>query len=78
MSGELPDAPEPTVDPDPDRAPGGPADRIDDDPENFRQHTPDAPRSAQVEDAAVPDEIDEPDGGGDTEEDVDPKEEDPV
>lgn len=80
MSGdELSEAPEPTIDPEPDRAPGGPADRVDTDPDSFRRATPDQPRSAQVEDAHVPDEIDEGEAAaGDDEDDVEPEDEDPV
>jgi hypothetical protein len=43
----------------PPRAPGGPADRVDRDPDDFPLTTPDQPRSAQVEEQHVPDEIEE-------------------
>jgi len=75
---ELPDAPEPTTDTDPDEGPGGPADRIERDADDFPLTTPDPPRSAQVDDAVVPDELDEPDGSDDGADDVDPSEEHPV
>lgn len=75
---ELPDAPEPKVDADPDASPGGPADRIDRDADDFPVTTPDAPRSAQVDDEVVPDELDQPDESGGEEEDVDPAEDEPV
>jgi hypothetical protein len=51
--------PEPTMDPPPDEAPGAPADRIERDPEDFPLATPDQPKSAQVEQDSVPDEIEE-------------------
>jgi hypothetical protein len=79
VSGELSDAPEPTTDPDPDRSPGGPADRVDADPDSFGTATPDQPRSAQVEEDVVPDEIEEGEAAaGDDEDDVDPEDEAPV
>lgn len=77
MSGtELPEQPEPTLDAEPDFAPGGPADRIDRDEDDFPVATPDQPRSAQVEDEVVPDEIEEPEESGGEESD-DPGVEDP-
>jgi len=61
MSGsDLGDPPEPHEDPPPDDAPGGPADRIDRDPDDFPIATPDQPTSAQVEQEDVPDEIEQP------------------
>ena len=54
------DAPEPHLDPPPDDAPGGPADRIERDPDDFPIATPDQPMSAQVEEEQVPDEIEQP------------------
>jgi len=61
MSGsDLGDPPEPHEDPPPDEAPGGPADRIDRDPDDFPIATPDQPTSAQVEQEDVPDEIEQP------------------
>jgi hypothetical protein len=56
---ELGDQPEPTVDHAPDPAPGGPADRVVDDA-GREPVVPDPPRSAQVKDDGVPDEIEEP------------------
>ena len=51
---EIGDKPEPHEDPPPDEAPGGPADRIDRDPDDFPIATPDQPQSAQVDDRAEP------------------------
>lgn len=51
--------PEPRLDPPPDQAPGGPADMIQRDDDDLPLATPDQPRSAQVEDSHVPDEIQE-------------------
>ena len=59
-AGEPGGQPEPKMDPPPDEAPGGPADRIESDPDDFPLTTPDQPTSAQVEKGDVPDEIDEP------------------
>jgi hypothetical protein len=59
--------PEPQMDTPPDDGPGGPADMIHDDEADFPPATPDQPRSAQVEDENVPDEIGEPE---DKDEDV--------
>ncbi|WP_030485124.1 hypothetical protein [Nocardioides aequoreus] len=81
MSDKPGEAPEPTVDAEPDFAPGGPADRIDRDEDDFPLTTPDQPRSAQVEEDVVPDEIeesDETDAGTGDEDGVDPSQEDPV
>jgi hypothetical protein len=58
-TGEPGEQPEPTMDPPPDDAPGGPADRIEDDPDDFPLVTPDQPTSAQVEKEDVPDEIEQ-------------------
>ncbi len=57
---DIGEKPEPHEDPPPDEAPGGPADRIDRDPDDFPIATPDQPQSAQVEDDQVPDEIEQP------------------
>ena len=54
----LADRPEPQEDPAPDDGPGGPADMVRDD--DLPPATPDQPRSAQVEQEHVPDEIEEP------------------
>ena len=43
----------------PPPGPGGPADEIQLDPDDFPLETPDQPRSAQVEEEEVPDEIDQ-------------------
>jgi len=50
--------PEPKMDPPPDDGPGGPADMVPD--EEGPPDVADQPRSAQVEDEHVPDEIEEP------------------
>jgi hypothetical protein len=52
--------PEPHLDAPPDEGPGGPADMIHRDQEDLPPATPDQPRSAQVEDENVPDEIQQP------------------
>jgi hypothetical protein len=78
MSNDLPEQPEPTLDPPPDPSPGGPADRIDPDPDDLPLTTPDQPRSAQVEDSHVPDEIEQPEEVDEQERHVDPKDDDPA
>ncbi len=77
-SQEPGEAPEPQMDAAPDPAPGGPADRIERDEDDFPIATPDQPRSAQVEDKHVPDEIEESEAVDEQEKDVDPKDESPV
>jgi hypothetical protein len=78
MSGsEIGDVPEPHEDPPPDEAPGGPADRIDRDPDDFPIVTPDQPTSAQVEQEDVPDEIEQPEELDEEEKDVDASTEEP-
>lgn len=62
------DRPEPTEDAPPDDGPGGPADVVHHDDADLPPATPDQPRSAQVEEEHVPDEIEEPE---DTDRDVD-------
>ena len=74
----LPDAPEPTLDPAPDEGPGGPADVVERDKDDFPLVTPDQPRSAQIEDHEVPDEIEEPEEHDEEEKDVDPGDEAPA
>jgi hypothetical protein len=71
---ELGDQPDPRVDNAPDPAPGGPADRVVDDagPEPV---IPDPPRSAQVKDTAVPDEIGEPEHMDEDEQTAEPGDE---
>ena len=68
--GDLSPAPEPTEDPAPDRAPGGPADAFEPDTDSGAPATPDQPRSAQVEEHEVPDEIDSPEEVDEEEEHV--------
>lgn len=68
--GDLSPAPEPTTDPEPDRAPGGPADAFEADTDSGAPATPDQPRSAQVEEHEVPDEIDSPEEVDEEEEHV--------
>lgn len=70
--------PEPHTDATPDEGPGGPADMIERDKDDFPPATPDQPRSAQVEDEHVPDEIDEPETIDAEEKDVDPGTEEPA
>lgn len=75
---ESPDeatAPEPTLDPPPDESPGGPADRVERDPDDFPLTTPDQPRSAQVEEQHVPDEIEQPEELDEEERELGPGEE---
>jgi hypothetical protein len=57
---ELPPQPEPKEDAPPDEGPGGPADMVRHDEDDLPPATPDQPRSAQVEEKQVPDEIEEP------------------
>jgi hypothetical protein len=52
--------PEPQMDTPPDEGPGGPADMVHHDADDLPPATPDQPRSAQVEEQNVPDEIEEP------------------
>ncbi len=66
------------MDPPPDPAPGGPADRIDPDPDDFPVATPDQPKSAQVEAEDVPDEIEQPEELDEEEKDVDASTEEPA
>jgi len=60
--------PEPKEDAPPDEGPGGPADVFTPDKNDKPPATPDQPRSAQVEEESVPDEIEEPE---DVDDDVD-------
>lgn len=76
MSGaDLGQQPEPHLDPPPDPAPGGPADRVADEADDLPLQTPDQPRSAQVEEHHVPDEIQAPEDLDEEESDVEPGEE---
>lgn len=59
----------PHLDPTPEEEPGGP-DAIERDPDDFPLVTPDQPRSAQLDEEEVPDEIDEPDDTGEADESV--------
>ncbi len=52
--------PEPRMDTPPEPGPGGPADRVEPDEDDFPLTIPDQPRSAQVEEQNVPEEIEEP------------------
>ncbi len=53
------DKPEPEPDAPPDEGPGGPADMVRSGEDDLPPATPDQPRSAQVEDEKVPDEIEQ-------------------
>jgi len=72
------DKPEPTADAPPDPGPGGPADWVEHDEDDFPLTTPDQPRSAQVEDQHVPDEIEQPEELDEEEKDVEPGDEPPA
>lgn len=63
---------EPHIDPPPDEGPGGPADMVHLD-EDTAVTTPDQPRSAQVEEDEVPDEIEQPEDLDEEEKDTDPQ-----
>jgi hypothetical protein len=79
MSDETPaPKPEPELDAAPDEGPGGPADMVERDKDDFPIQTPDQPRSAQVEEEAVPDEIEQPEELDEEEKDVDPGTEEPA
>ena len=54
--------PEPEFDAPPDEGPGGPADMVRSGEDDAPPATPDQPRSAQVEEEHVPDEIEESEG----------------
>jgi hypothetical protein len=61
VSSQAPgEKPEPQMDTPPDEGPGGPADMVRHDADDLPPATPDQPRSAQVEEQNVPDEIEEP------------------
>jgi len=77
-SQEPAEKPEPTLDPSPDDGPGGPADVVHRDEDDFPVATPDQPRSAQVEDEEVPDEIEESEDVDEEQRDVDPGKEEPA
>jgi hypothetical protein len=77
-SPEPPPRPEPTEDAPPDEGPGGPADMVHRDEDDLPPATPDQPRSAQVEQEHVPDEIEQPEEIDEEEKDVDPGKEEPA
>ncbi len=70
--------PEPEEDAPPDEGPGGPADMVHRDEDDLPPATPDQPRSAQVENQHVPDEIEEPEELDEEEKDADPSTEEPA
>ncbi len=70
--------PEPEEDAPPDEGPGGPADMVHRDEDHLPPATPDQPRSAQVENQHVPDEIQQPEELDEEEKDVDPSTEEPA
>lgn len=70
--------PEPRTDAPPDPGPGGPADWVEPDEDDTPLATRDQPRSAQVEDEHVPDEIEQPEELDEEEKDVDPGDEPPA
>ena len=74
----LSERPEPEMDAPPDEGPGGPADMVHRGDDDLPPATPDQPRSAQVEEAAVPDEIEQPEEIDEEEKDVDPGTEEPA
>jgi hypothetical protein len=75
---KLGDRPEPAEDTPPDEGPGGPADMVHRDADDFPPATPDQPRSAQVEEEDVPDEIEAPEEMDEEEKDTAPGTEEPV
>jgi hypothetical protein len=70
--------PEPDTDAPPDPGPGGPADWVEHDKDDLPLATPDQPRSAQVDEENVPDEIEQPEELDEEEKDVDPGDEEPA
>jgi hypothetical protein len=74
----LAERPEPHMDAPPDEGPGGPADMIHRDEDDLPPATPDQPRSAQVEEESVPDEIEQAEDVNEEEKDVDPGAEEPA
>ncbi len=72
------DQPESHTDGPPDEAPGGPADRVDRDEDDLPVTTPDQPRSAQVEEEEVPDEIEQSEEIDEEEKHVDASTEEPA
>jgi hypothetical protein len=79
MRGPNPgDRPEPKQDAPPDEGPGGPADMVRRDDDDLPPAIPDQPRSAQVEEEQVPDEIEQPEELDEEEKDVDASTEEPA
>jgi len=72
------DRTEPKEDAPPDEGPGGPADMVHHDDEDVPPATPDQPRSAQVEEEQIPDEIEQPEELDEEEKDVDASTEEPA
>ena len=75
-SQDPPEKPEPSVDAPPDPGPGGPADAVEGH-QTVPPAIPDQPRSAQVEDENVPDEIEQPEEVDEKERHEDPSDDDP-
>jgi hypothetical protein len=75
---DLGEKPEPHVDAPPDPGPGGPADWVEPDEDSVPLATPDQPRSAQVEEEHVPDEIEDPEELDEGDKDLDPGDEPPA
>lgn len=74
----LGDRPEPEEDAPPDEGPGGPADMVPVNEDDLPPATPDQPRSAQVEEEHVPDEIEKPEEMDEEQKDTDAGTEEPV
>jgi hypothetical protein len=70
--------PEPHTDAPPDEGPGGPADVVHRDQDDAPPATPDQPRSAQVEEEHVPDEIEQGEEMDEEEKHVDSSTEEPA
>jgi hypothetical protein len=70
--------PEPHTDAPPDEGPGGPADMVHRDEDDMPPATPDQPRSAQVEEEHVPDEIEQSEELDEEEKHVDSSTEEPA
>ena len=78
MSEPPAEKPEPKTDPPPDSGPGGPADMVTSEEDDLPPATPDQPRSAQVEEESVPDEIETPEETDEGEKHVDASTEEPA
>ena len=70
--------PEPQFDAPPDEGPGGPADMVRSGEEDMPPATPDQPRSAQVEEEHVPDEIEQPEEVDEQEHHEEPQDDNPA